>query len=185
MISVSEKNKWNHPPLTFFFSVFPIHRRSPHFIMQAAWCYLTECAICSTQLQSPSHYSHTGGNLTPLLSSTVKQRGNDNAPVWREGERKDAWDGRLDLCCVTLMYRHSYGTAAWQSGELTQITFVVKESNLIDNSFFSRFKHKPGAYNSLYLNLIWHHQKHPNSVFRDQQRHLLHKVHSTFCKGIY
>lgn len=74
-------------PLFLFF--FLSHCRSLHFIMQAAWRYLTECAICNPQLQSLSHYRCIAGSLTPLLPATVKQGRNDDAAVWRESERKE------------------------------------------------------------------------------------------------
>lgn len=89
-VSVSETTNGTIPLFRFFFFRPSTRHRSLHFIMQAAWRYLTECAICSPQLQSPSHYHRIAGSLTPLLPATVKQRGNDDdAAVCGESERKD------------------------------------------------------------------------------------------------
>lgn len=90
-VSVSEITNGTVPLFRVFFFFRPSTRhRSLQFIMQAAWRYLTECAICSPQLQSPSHYHRIAGSLTPLLPATVKQRGNDgDAAVWGGSERKD------------------------------------------------------------------------------------------------
>ncbi len=133
-------------PFSYFFLS---HCRSLHFIMQAAWRYLTECAICNPQLQSLSHYRCIAGSLTPLLPATVKQGGNDDAAVWRESERKERQTPK-HLCgcrcfCITSVCSTVLAQLPFRCLTVCRmksspvILSAVQGSNLIDNTFLLSF----------------------------------------------
>lgn len=118
-VSVSAITNETVPIFLFFFLLS--HRGSLHFIMQAAWRYLTECAICNPQLQSPLSLSSHRWQLNP----TAACHGEAGKKWWcccclkREwGERKT--DPKAPMWMSVFWHHksfavwHGFGTAAFQ-----------------------------------------------------------------------